>query len=185
MLWLIAGLALFFGVHVFSSLRSARGHLIARLGEGPYKGIYALLSLAGFGLIVAGMGKAPSIELWDPPTWGRYAAIWFMPFALILFAAAYIPGNLKRFTAHPMLWSITLWALVHLLANGDLAGLLLFGGFGLYALYAMGSQNRRGVRPAQIRRAIAGDIGAVIAGLVAYALLLRFHASLFGVAVWY
>ena len=184
MLWLIVGLALFLGVHVFSSLRSARGRLVAKLGEGPYKGLYALLSLAGFGLIVAGMGKAPSIELWNPPAWGRYAAVWFMPFALILLAAAFIPGNLKRFTAHPMLWAITLWSLVHLLANGDLAGLLLFGGFGLYALYAMGSQNRRGARPAQTRRAVAGDIGAVVAGLTAYALLLKFHAGLFGVAVW-
>ena len=79
-----------------------------------------------------------------------------MPFALILLAASFIPGNLKRLTAHPMLWSITLWALVHLLANGDLAGLLLFGGF-----------------------------GAIMTGLVAYALLLKFHGSLFGVAVWY
>lgn len=112
-------------------------------------------------------------------------AIWFMPFALILLAAAFIPGNLKRCTAHPMLWAITLWALVHLLANGDLAGLLLFGSFGLYSLYAMRSQTLRGARPAQTSRPIAGDIGAVVVGLIAYALLLRFHASLFGVAVWY
>ena len=183
--WLIAGLALFLGVHVFSSLRSARGRAIATLGEGAYKGLYSLLSLAGFGLIIAGMGKAPSIELWSPPGWGRYAAVWFMPFALILLAGAFIPGNLKRLTAHPMLWAITLWALVHLLANGDVAGLLLFGGFGLYAIYAMRSQTLRGARPAQTRRAVGGDIGAIVAGLIAYALLLRFHASLFGVAVWY
>jgi uncharacterized membrane protein len=185
MSWLIAGLAMFFGVHVFSSRRSARGRLIAKLGEGPYKGFYALLSLAGFGLIVAGMAKAPLIELWDPPAWGRYAALWLMPLALVSIAAAYIPGNLKRFTAHPMLWGITLWALVHLLNNGDLAALLLFGAFGLYSLYAMWVQNRRGIRPAQTRRAIAGDIGAVIVGLIAYVLLLKYHGDLFGVDVWY
>ena len=185
MLWLIAGLVLFLGVHVFSSLRPARERVIARFGEGAYKGIYSLVSVAGFGLIVAGMASAPLIRLWDPPTWSHYVAIWFMPFALVLLAAAFIPGNLKRLTAHPMLWSITLWALVHLIANGDLAGLLLFGSFGAYSLYAMWSQNRRGARPAQARRSIRGDIGAVVAGLVAYALLLKFHASLFGVAVWY
>jgi len=183
MSWLIAGLVLFLGVHVFSSLRPARGRLIATLGEGPYKGIYSLLSLAGFGLIVAGMVNAPSRQLWGPPQWGHQVAIWLMPFALILLAAAFIPGNLKRYTAHPMLWSITLWALAHLLASGDLAGLLLFGGFGIYSLYAMWSLNQRGARPAQTRRSIAADIGTLIAGLVAYALLLKFHANLFGVAV--
>ena len=131
------------------------------------------------------MGKAPSIQWWGPPEWGRQAAIWLMPFALILLAAAFIPANLTRFTAHPMLWAIALWALAHLLANGDLAGLLLFGGLGLYALYAMRSQSRRGARPAPARRPIAGDIGTTVVGLIAYALLLKFHASLFGVAVWY
>ena len=185
MIWLITGLALFLGVHVFSSLRLARERLVARLGEGPYKGLYALLSLAGFLLIVTGMGRAPSVELWEPPEWGRHVAIWFMPFALMLFVGAYIPGNLKRFTAHPMLWAVTLWALVHLLANGDLTGLLLFGGFGAYALYAMWSQNRRGAQPSSTRRSIAGDIAAIATGLIAYVLLLKFHASLFGVAVSY
>ncbi len=185
MSWLIAGLVLFLGIHLFSSLRPVRARLIAKLGEGAYKGLYSLLALAGFVLIVAGMGKAPSTALWEPPAWGRYAAIWFMPFALILLAAAFIPGNLKRLTAHPMLWAVTLWALVHLIANGDLAGMLLFGGFGFYALYAMWSQNRRGARPTPTRRAIAADIGAVVVGLIAYGLIMKFHASLFGVAVWY
>jgi len=185
MSWLVIGLVLFFGVHFFTSQRPARARLVTTLGEGPYKGFYSLISLAGFGLMVAGMGKAPFIELWDPPAWGRYVALWLMPVALVLLAAAYIPGNIKRFTAHPMLWSFTLWALVHLLANGDLAGLLLFGTFAIYSLYAMWSQNRRGARPTNRRRNIAGDIVAVVVGLVAYALLVKFHGSLFGADVWY
>ena len=81
MLWLIAGLALFLGVHLFFSLRPVRARLIAKLGEGHTRAFNSLLALAGFGLILAGLGKAPSIELWEPPAWGRYAAIWSMPFA--------------------------------------------------------------------------------------------------------
>src|SRR3954447_12961147 len=112
MSWLLIGLALFFGVHFFTSLRPARARIITALGEGPYKGFYSLVSLAGFGLIVAGMGKAPFIQLCGALGWGRYVALWFMPIALILLAAADITGNIKRFAAHPMLWSFTLWALV-------------------------------------------------------------------------
>ena len=97
------------------------------------------------------MGKAPSIQWWGPPEWGRQAAIWLMPFALILLAAAFIPANLTRFTAHPMLWAIALWALAHLLANGDLAGLLLFGGLGLYALYMLCGR-KAGAAPARRQR---------------------------------
>jgi uncharacterized membrane protein len=183
MSWLIAGLVLFFGMHVLSSLRPTRARIVGALGEGRYKGLYSLVSLAGFGLIVLGMARSPQIALWTPPAWGRPLALVVMPAALILVAAAYIPGNLKRLTAHPMLWGVTLWALLHLLVNGDLAGLLLFGAFGLYALYAMVAQTRRGVRPAQTPRPFAGDAGAVAAGLLAYALLLKFHGALFGVAV--
>ena len=185
MVWLIAGLVLFFGVHVFSSLRDARGHLIRAMGEKRYKAAYALVSLAGFGLILAGMGKAPRTELWAAPEWGRYAALWFMPFAFISLAASFIPGNLRRMTAHPMLWGVTLWALLHLLANGDLAGLLLFGSFGLYSVHAMSAQNARGVQPATRKWSIVNDVITVAVGLLLYWLLLRFHGSIFGVAVSY
>jgi uncharacterized membrane protein len=185
MFWLIVGLVIFMGIHVLSSLRSSRARVIAVLGEGAYKGLYSLLSFVGFGLIVYGMSKAPVIRLWDSPNWGRYAAIWFMPVALILVFAAYIPGNIKRLTAHPMLWGVTLWALLHLLTNGDIAGLLLFGTFGLYSLYAMHSQTLRGARPAHTPRAIGGDITAIVVGGIAYGLLLKFHENLFGVSAWY
>ncbi|MEO8005460.1 MAG: NnrU family protein [Betaproteobacteria bacterium] len=185
MLWLIIGLVIFMGVHVLTSLTASRARIIGVLGAGAYKGLYSLLSTIGFGLIVFGMSRAPAIRLWDSPNWGRYAAIWFMPVALILIFAAYIPGNIKRVTAHPMLWGVALWALLHLLTNGDIAGLLLFGSFGLYAFYAMRSGTLRGARTAQSPRAIGGDIAAIVAGLIAYALLLEFHANLFGVSARY
>jgi uncharacterized membrane protein len=185
MYWLIAGLVVFFGVHMFSTLRTAREKLIRRLGEKRYKAGYALLAVAGFILIVIGVGKSEPVPLWEPAEWGRYAAVWFMPFAFILLAAAFIPGNFQRFSAHPMLWGVTLWALLHLLANGNLTGLVLFGSFGLYAVHAMSAQNARGARPSQFRRPLFYDAAVVAAGLILYWLFLHFHAKLFGVPVVY
>jgi len=181
MCWLIAGLVIFFGVHIFSSFRGAREKMIQRLGENLYKGGYALVAVAGFILIVIGVGKAEPVSLWEPVEWGRYATVWFMPFALISLAAAFIPSNFQRFTAHPMMWGVTLWALLHLLANGDLTGLLLFGSFGLYSVHAMSSQNARGARASQLKRPLFNDAAVVVAGLILYWLFLRFHAKLFGV----
>lgn len=185
MQWLAMGLVIFLGVHVFSSLRAQREGLIAKIGAGPYKGLYSLLSLAGFVLIVIGMGKADAVVLWTPPDWGRLAAFWITPFAFISLVAAYLPGNLRRATAHPMLWGVALWALAHLLANGDLAGLLLFGGFGLYALYAMWSQTRRGAKPLQTRRSPLNDLLAIVIGLAVWAAAVYFHAGLSGVPLVY
>lgn len=185
MVWLIAGLVLFFGVHAFSGLRGARTRLIHAMGEKRYKAAYSLVSLAGFGLILVGMGKAPRMELWTAPEWGRYAALWFMPFAFVSLTASFIPGNLRRVTAHPMLWGVTMWALLHLLANGDLASLLLFGGFGLYSVHAMSSQNARGVQAAARKWSIVNDVITVAVGLLLYWLALRYHGSLSGVAVTY
>ena len=185
MYWLIAGLVLFFGVHIFSGYRAARGEMIQRLGEKRYRAAYALLSLVGLILIVIGVHNAEMVILWEPAEWGRYAAAWFMPFAFISLAAAYIPSNFQRFTAHPMLWSVTLWALLHLLANGDLTSLLLFGSFGLYSVHAMSSLNARGARPSHLKRPLLRDVVVVVTGLVLYWLFLRFHAKLFGVPVVY
>jgi uncharacterized membrane protein len=183
MYWLIAGLVIFFGVHIFSAFRTTRENLIQRLGEKRYKAGYSLLAVAGFILIVIGVGKAEPVALWQPAEWGRYAAVWFMPFAFISLVAAFIPSNFQRFTAHPFLWGVTLWALLHLLANGSLAGLILFGSFGLYAVHAMSSQNARGARPSQFKRPLLNDAAVVVAGLILYWLFLRFHVKLFGVPV--
>jgi uncharacterized membrane protein len=183
MYWLIAGLVIFFGVHMFPTFRTAREKLIQRVGEKRYKAGFTLLAVAGFILIVIGVGRAEPVPLWEPAEWGRYAAVWFMPFAFISLAAAFIPGNFQRFTPHPMLWGVTLWALLHLLANGNLAGLILFGTFGLYAVHAMSSQNARGTRPSQFKRPLVNDAAVVVAGLILYWLFLHFHANLFGVPV--
>ncbi len=179
---LVSGLVIFFGVHLFTEARQARAKLIGRIGERPYKGLYALVSLAGFVLIVVGMGRTGTVALWTPPDWGRTVAIWLMPLAFVLLAAFLVPGNLRRLTAHPMLWGVTLWALAHLLANGDLAGVLLFASFGAYSLFSMRSQTARGARPSTRKRPYAYDAATVALGLLLYWGFFAWHGTLFGVA---
>jgi uncharacterized membrane protein len=178
---LVLGLAVFFSVHILSSFADARDTLIARYGEGPYKGVYSLLSGIGFVLIVMGKVKADVVALWEPPAWGYPLAMWVMPLAFILLAGAYVPGNLKRMTAHPMLWGVTLWAALHLLANGDMASALLFGAFGTYSLYAMWSQTQRGQKPSGTVWPLSRDIAVVAIGLAVYGAALYLHRWLSGV----
>jgi uncharacterized membrane protein len=101
----------------------------------------------------------------------------------VLLAGAYVPTNIKRFTAHPMLWAVTVWAAAHLLANGDLASLVLFGGLGTFALVDMWSANVRGAEVVATRQPLFKDLATVIAGLVAYGVFLALHSYLFGVSV--
>jgi uncharacterized membrane protein len=180
---LVIGMLLFIGMHLLPMFAGLRRRLIARLGDKRYKGLFALVSLAGFVLLVLGKAQAPFVPLWTPPIWGRHAALSLMPLALILLLGAYLPSNLKRFTAHPMLWGVLLWAVLHLLANGDLASLILFGGFGAYAVLDMLSANARGAHPGTRRFGWQRDAILIIAGFVVYGALLFLHPYLFGVAV--
>lgn len=180
---LILGLVIFIGVHLLPSFVSVRLAIINRLGPGAYKGLFSLLSLLGLVLIVIGKYRADFQPLWQPPAWGREAALVLLLPALVLLAAANMPSNIKRFTRHPMLWGVTLWSAGHLLANGDRAALLLFGSLGLYALLDMLSANRRGAQKQAKTYPLAKDGTTLAAGLVAYAVLLWLHPYLFGVAV--
>jgi uncharacterized membrane protein len=174
---------MFFSVHVLTSFRDARDTLIARYGEGRYKAVYTLLSLVAFAFIVLGMRNAENTVLWQPPAWSDDLARWLMPFVFILLAGAYVPGNIRRFTAHPMLWAVLLWAVLHLLSNGDLASGLVFAAFGLYSLYAMWSQTQRGARPSTAVQPLSRDVLTVLIGLLAYAVLLYGHRWVSGVAI--
>ncbi|HEX9628362.1 MAG TPA: NnrU family protein [Acidiferrobacterales bacterium] len=183
-MWLlVVGMVVFFGVHLVPSSPVLRDALVARLGEAGYKGLFSVLSLLGFALLVVGTARAESMPIWQPPAWGRYAALALMPFAFISLAAAYLPSNVKRWTRHPMLWGVVIWAAAHLSANGDLASALLFGSFGVYALFGMASANRRGAQLAARRRARGWDVALVTVGLAAYGTVLVLHAQLFGAAV--
>lgn len=182
MTWLIAGLVVFFGVHLIPARPPLRQSLVQAIGELPYKGVFAILSVAGVALIIMGMGQAPNIAVWHPPPTAATATAIFMAPALILLAASNFKGNIKRIVRHPMSLGVLLWSLSHLLANGDLAALLLFGSFALFALYDMRSANPPPA--AKGPGSIKPDLLAGVIGMAAYFLLIKFHAPLFGVAVF-
>ncbi len=179
---LIAGLVLFFATHMVPWLPPLRAAMIRSLGERGYQAVFALLSLLGFVLMVIGFGRAPFVPVYTPPPWGAHWALALMLPASILLVAAYAPGNARRFTRHPMLWGVTLWALAHLLANGDRAALLLFGGFGVYALLDMLSANLRGAQKSTAPVPWSRDAFTAIIGVMVYVGLLRVHPLLFGVS---
>lgn len=153
MMVLIVGLIIFLGVHLLPTSPALSAGLKARIGEGPYKAVFGVLSLIGFVVIVLGYhklqlhpGKNPI--LWHPPVWTRHIAIALMLLSMISVAAFLIPSRIGQALKHPMLVAIKVWALAHLLANGDLGALLLFGSFLAYAVYDRISVKKRGKMPA-------------------------------------
>lgn len=184
---LVLGLVLFLGVH---SLRIAatgpRDALIARFGEGGFKGVYSVVAAIGLVLIVIGYGAAREapIVLYDPPTATRHIALLLMLPVFPLLLAAYLPGRIKTAAKHPMLLAVKIWALAHLLANGTLADLLLFAGFLAWAVVDRISVKRRprapavGAPPGRFNDAVA-----LVGGLLLYvAFVGGLHAWLFGVS---
>jgi uncharacterized membrane protein len=183
---LILGLAIFLGVHSISIVAPAvRDRCAAALGANAWRGIYSVISLAGFVLLIHGYGVARQapVLLYAPPPWLRHVAMLLMLPVFPLLIAAYLPGRIKNAMKHPMLVAIKAWALAHLLANGMLADVLLFGGFLAWAVADRISLKRRVVRP------VAGappsrwnDLIAVIGGLALYGLVLCcLHRVLIGV----
>ena len=185
---LILGLLLFLGVHSVRIVADGwRSVLLARLGEQRWKGLYSLISLLGLGLIIWGYGLArqqPQV-LWTPPMGWRHISGLLMLFSLILLAAANVPRNrIKTLVHHPMLLGTQLWAVAHLLANGNVADVLLFGGFLVWSsvdLYAA-VQRDHAAGVAYQGGTIQGTLIAIVAGCVLW-LLLAFwlHGVLFGV----
>ncbi|MGD8379632.1 MAG: NnrU family protein [Gammaproteobacteria bacterium] len=175
---LVAGLVLFLGVHLLPTVPPLREGLRARLGNGLYKGFFSLVSLGGLLLIVRGMRLAPAVSVYSPPAHGYRLTVALMLVALILLVAAYVPSNVKRYTRHPMLWGVVLWSVGHLFANGDLAGLLLFASFGVYALVDMISANRRGAALQERRLPWTRDILVVVIGVAVYLVVSAWHARL-------
>ena len=183
---LIAGLVVFLGIHSVAIFApELRTRTVGRWGEGPWKAAYGLISLIGFALLVYGFAKARQspLVLYTPPHWMRHVALLFMLPVFPLILAAYLPGRIKAAAKHPMLAAVKFWAFGHLLANGLLADVLLFGGFLAWAVVDRISLKRR---TQSIKTAPAGrynDLLAIVLGLALYALFIGWaHVLLFGVS---
>ncbi len=186
MYFLIAGTALFFTTHLYSSLRSRETgrDIRVRMGYMRYMGLYSLFAGLGFVLMVWGYGLArPSVPIYAPPGWGMHVTMALMLPALILLFAAYGPyGYIKKTLKHPMLWGIVLWSFGHLLANGELNSLILFGSFLAYAVIVLIATRRREL--AVRKPGIIGDIYAVIVGgLVYFVFVKHLHELMIGLPI--
>ena len=184
---LIVGLILFLGVHSLSIVNEPlRNRMNASLGEGAFKGLYSLVALAGLVLIVWGYGAArmdPTV-IYVPPGWHKHVAFLLLVPVFPLLFATYLPGKIKAKLKHPMLVAVKLWALAHLLANGMLHDLLLFGSFLAWAVADRISMKRRTQRAiATLPATKANDVIAVVGGLAVYVVMVVWaHQWLFGVA---
>jgi uncharacterized membrane protein len=188
MIKLVAGLVIFFAVHSIRIVAPGwRDRMLMRLGALPWKALYSLASLAGFVLIVGGYAAArlEPMVLYQPPYWLRHLAMLLMLPVFPLLLAAYLPGRIKAAVKHPMLTATKAWALSHLLVNGMLADVLLFGAF---LAWAVVDRISAGKRPRLDTRSAPGplrnDVVAVVAGLALYGLFAVWaHPRLIGVPV--
>lgn len=184
---LITGLVLFFGAHSVSIVAPGwRDTMVKRLGEPAWKGLYSLVSLAGLVMIIWGYGEArytPTL-LYAPPTWLRHLAMLLLVPVFPLLLAAYFPGRVQRLARHPMLAAVKLWALAHLLVNGMLADVVLFGAFLVWAVADRISIKRRGehARP-MLPSGRPNDAIVIGGGLAIYVFFVLWgHAWLIGVS---
>jgi uncharacterized membrane protein len=184
---LIVGIIVFLGLHLLPTVADLRARLVSRLGEGGYKAAFSLLSLASLALLIYGFATAPVVQLWSPPAWTRWLAIVLMLPAFIFLVAAYVPGRIRERLKHPFLVAVKTWALAHLLANGDLASVILFGSFLAYAVYdGITLKHRRPTSMVGVEgpERPQNDVIAVVVGTVLYAVFLVWlHPLLIGTAV--
>lgn len=185
MLLLFLGIAAFAGLHFLPVFAPAlRARIADRVGGMAWRGIFALMIVGSITLIVAGWKSADTGLVYTPFNGAGIATVVLMPLAMILFIAGNAPTNLKRVLRHPQLTGVILWALLHLLANGETRAVLLFGGLGLWALISVIGINRRDgewVKPAPQPK--SRDIVTALIGLALFAGLYWFHDALFATAI--
>jgi uncharacterized membrane protein len=186
---MILGLVLFLGVHTLPAQRELRTRAIAVMGEGSYKLVYALISVLGIALIAWGFAHYRAtgwVDIWNPPKALKHITLALMLPAVILVVAAFLRGHIYTTLKHPMLAGVKLWAAAHLLANGDLGSIVLFGSFLGWAVFDRISLKRRtdaGGPPIPVG-GWGNDLIAVAVGIVVYlALAFAFHPVVIGVPV--
>lgn len=186
---MILGLILFLGAHTFITRRELRAAVMDRIGRGPYLILFSIVSVLGIVLIVWGFGRYRQtgwVDVWYPPAWTRHIAVALMWPSIVALTAAYLPGYIKRTLKHPMLAAVKLWATAHLIANGDLGSIILFGSFLVWAIYDRIAVKRREASGEVTNVAIVGgwtnDAVAVVLGTFLYfAIGYTLHPFLVGV----
>ena len=195
MLLFILGLIMFFGIHMLPFYPEYRAQLIEKVdneridGEGLYKVIFAVISLLGLIFIGIGKGSMEFIGLWSTPIFFRYITVVLIPVAFILMVAAYMPNNIKRYVPHPMLTGVIIWGATHMMVNGDVAAIILFGSFVVYSVVAIKLANRRqydknSQQDTQEKIPMVKDAIVIGIAMLGFLLLLWLHKPLFGRAVF-
>ncbi len=186
---LVLGLILFIGVHALPMAPDLRGRLIATVGAGLYRGLYSIIALIGLVLIVWGYGQARESGValvYDPPLFMRHVTHLFMLPVFVLLVSAYARGRIMRRARHPMVLAVKLWAFAHLLSNGDIASVALFGSILVWAVadrISLARREKRGLVTVHEGRS-QNDLVAVVVGLAVYlAFLLKAHTWVIGVPV--
>ena len=194
---LILGLVLFLGTHAFSMARSKRAEVVGRFGEQRYKLGYTVLSILGLVLTAYGYHlyrQNDWVDVWYPPVWTKHLAVTLNLLAFIALASTYLPGHIRARAKHPMLLAVKIWATAHLIANGDLGSILLFGSFLAWAVMARISAKRRALSAGQVAAAHGGqaapagwrnDAVAVVVGVAVWFVFGKYlHPILIGVYAW-
>jgi uncharacterized membrane protein len=193
---LILGLVLFLGAHVFVSLRAERARFIERFGDSAYKWVISLVSAVG--IIVIGWGFAQYratgwVDIWYPPSWTRHVTVALVWPAIICIMAAFLQGRIKKALKHPMIVGVKLWAVGHLISNGDLGSIILFGSILGWAVYDRisfkyrtdsGASPLAGVLPAGMSDATKDILAVVLGTLIYLALGFWFHPAVVGMKVF-
>lgn len=174
---LILGLLVFLATHLFVTMREARAATIAKLGLNAYRALFSIVSLGSLALIVWGYSNSPWIQVWSPPGFMRHLTIGLMLLASVALVAYFIPSHIKAWLKHPLLVAAKTWAFAHLLVNGDLVSIIMFGVFLVWGVYARIAAKKRSDKGFTTPPAgWTNDIIVVVIGIVVYlALGLAFH----------